>query len=64
MAVDTNSEVFANRSSKSPVTTGSQANNYIKLFEIDDRDRYMVKLKSAGEAVIFAGCYSHERGGK
>ena len=29
-----------------------QANYYIKSLEIDDRARYMVKLKSVGEAVI------------
>ena len=29
-----------------------QANSYIKSFEIDDQARYMVKLKSVGEAVI------------
>ena len=30
----------------------SQANNYIRSLEIDNRVRYMVKLKSVGEAVI------------
>ena len=63
MAVNTDSEVFANPiriflkpwifgSSKSPITMASQANNYIQSFEIDNRSRYMVKLKSVGEAVI------------